>query len=221
MIKWLNIGVFLLLSAGVAIGILYSSRYYPDTFWPSFFPNLWATVIGVSLAALVGIPVGFAASRYVMQLTARHNQEHQRKQTRELLEQVEQEVRSHAGALQALSGRFWAPSAQTASDAPGGPPAPQIGSFLLQDIFGRQFLSSRAPLELGESLITFQVGNYYARVWDLNRLLTWRIQTTENPEQWDQSIQGVLQVTSATQSQVDFEIRKAIERMGAGATLRN
>lgn len=88
----------------------------------------------------------------------------------------------------------------------------------MQDLFGRRFLSDQSLFEIGESLVAFEVANYYARVGELNRLLGLRIQQPEQSETWDSSIRSMLQTVWIAQQQVKFEVQKAIDRLKQGAT---
>jgi hypothetical protein len=79
-------------------------------------------------------------------------------------------------------------------------------------------MGNRTILEIGESLVLFQISIYYARIGDLNRFLNYRVQDIQHPEIWDKLIENILPVVSTAYQQVDSEIQQALERLARTAT---
>ena len=206
--------VFLSLVVLVSLGVWRSANRLPD-FWGAFEPSLWANVIGVSVAAIVGIPIGYAINHYFLKLSEQQNHRKMVIKVRDLLRTVGEEVNLHSGNFQSL-GQLFPPEG-----SPSGTPqqnSATIASYILRDMFGRQFMADRSGFDVGEPLIFFQVGNYYTRVGELNHLLERRIQDTQQPEVWDRSIRNAIQSTWIAQQQVGLEIQHAIERLDNAAT---
>jgi hypothetical protein len=207
----------------IAVGLRFSASTYTG-FWMSFVPNLWANVIGVSLGAVIGIPVGLGINHYFSVLAENRARRQRSSQARDLLQHVQREVNSHLPTLQRLGQLFPATSDQpttvpqaTAAPITHPPVTPEIvASSFLQDASGRRALSDRILFEVGESLACFEVSNYYARVGELHRLLNYRIQygERERPGTWDRAIHGLVQTVWIAQQQVGLEIEHAIERLG-------
>lgn len=209
-------GVFLVLALLVSYGVWRSSIRFPD-FWHAFEPNLWSNIIGVSVAAIIGIPMGYAINHYFFKLSEQQHSRHQINKVRDLLQLVAQEVNLHSGSFQALGQLFPPEGTQSSTQLQPINPA-TIAGYLLKDMFGRQFLKDQSAFDIGESLICFEVGNYYTRVGELNHLLELRIKDTQQPEVWDRSIRNVVQSVWIAQQQVGFEITQAIDRLSATAT---
>lgn len=222
---WLVLLILALITA-ILIGLRHSATAYPD-FWSSFVPNLWANVIGVSLGAMIGIPVGLTVNHFFLTLAENRAHRQRSSEARDLLQHVQREVDSHLLTLQSLVQWFPATLDQ-ASAPPGRTQGTQttqvtpdvIAGLSLQEISGRRALSDRVLFEVGESLVCFEVSNYYARVGELNRLLNFRIQygERERPGTWDRAIQGLIQTVWIARQQVGLEIEHAIDRLSRQAT---
>lgn len=207
----------LLLLGGVVYGVRHSAEAQPD-FWRSFIPGLWANIIGVSIGAIVGVPVGFGINHYVVRITERRHHERQVSEVRQLLEQVKNELNLHLALLPRLTSIFSvvAQSPTTAVQAGQQPSilGESISSLMLQDTFGKQFMGNRSVLDAGETLVLFQVSSYYTRVWDLNRLLAFRIQDAR-PETRDRKIGETAYTVSTARIQVEYEIQQTLTRLSA------
>jgi len=192
----------ILIAAVIVLGMRYSAQTYGG-FWISFIPNLWANMIGVSLGAVIGIPVGLAINHYFLTISETRTRRERVGQARDMLQHVQREVNSHLPILQRLGQLFPATLDQAVPIAQGTliprVTAEQVASLLLPDAAGRRALSDRLLFEVEESLVCFEVSNYYARVSELNRLLNFRIQygERERPGTWDRSIQGLVQTVTA------------------------
>jgi len=160
-------------------------------------------MIGVSLGAVIGIPVGLAINHYFLTISETRTRRERVGQARDMLQHVQREVNSHLPILQRLGQLFPATLDQAVPIAQGTliprVTAEQVASLLLPDAAGRRALSDRLLFEVEESLVCFEVSNYYARVSELNRLLNFRIQygERERPGTWDRSIQGLVQTVTA------------------------
>jgi hypothetical protein len=205
--------VFLVLMVGGGILFHRDSGTVPN-FWPAFLPNLWASLIGVSLAAIIGIPIGFLINRYFVELSEKSELQNHRREVLVLLEHLRVEVSAHSGIVQLLAQTFYRSAIKVSLTTSTIINPERLAGLMLQDVFGRQFLSSRGTIEIGESLIMFEVGNYYARVWELNRTINLRIQDIKQPEAWDSAIENLVQIVSGQQSQIDLALQRAIERLG-------
>ncbi len=228
-----KVGIALIgLVCGVSVVLVFRhSAIVYSGFWAAFVPSAWANVIGVTVAAVIGIPIGFAINHYFLGLAEQQKRRQQVLKVRNLLQLVGQEVSVHSGSLQAL-GQLFPPEGGRIGTQPrvqqpraGQTPLAAIhpatvARLLLQDMFGRQFLEDRSAFEVGESLISFEVANYYVRVGELNRLLELRTQQAQQPDIWDRSIQNVVQSVWIAQQQVGFEIKHAIDRLGKAAIQR-
>lgn len=211
----------------IVVGLTHSASIYTG-FWASFVPDLWANVIGVSLGAIIGIPVGLAINHFFLTITEKRTRRQRSSEARDLLQHVQREVNSHLPTLQRLGQLFPATldqmttSAQsTATQIAQVPVSPEVvASLLLPDASGRRALSDRILFEVGESLTCFEVSNYYARVGELNRLLNFRIQygERERPGTWDRAIHGLVQTVWIAQQQVGLEIEHAVARLSRQAT---
>ena len=215
----------LALTTLILVGLRHSANAYSE-FWSSFVPHLWANVIGVSLGAMIGIPVGISVNHFFLTLAENRAHRQRCREARDLLQHVRQEVDSHLLTLPSLMQWFPATLDQ-ASVPPGRTQGTQttkaspevIASLSLQEISGRRALSDRVLFEVGESLVCFEVSNYYARVGELNRLLNFRIQYGEQrPGTWDRAIQGLVQTVWIARQQVGLEIEHAIGRLGRQAS---
>src|SRR5437667_8077913 len=140
----------------MAYGVKHSADTVPD-FWQSFLPGVWANIVGVSVAAIIGVPIGFLINHYVVTITERRHHTRQVAEVRELLEQVRLELNLHLGTLSRLGKLFTATNTGTAIAQPLGA---DVSMLVLQNVFGRQLLGNRSVLDIGESLVLFQVGNY-------------------------------------------------------------
>lgn len=213
--------IALLCILSMALGLWHSATSYSG-FWAAFVPSLWANVIGVSIAAAVGIPIGFAINHYVLKLAEERKRRTQAAEARDMLQQVKAEINVHPATLLRL-GQFFpatanpqeeqAKATQTAQIAA----TPDIATLLLSDVHGRRAISFRSLYEVGESLVVFEVSNYYARVEELNRLLNFRVQYATQSG-WDRVINNLLPTLWVAQEQVRLEIDRAIERLGKRAT---
>lgn len=220
---WFLLGGLALIVFLIVTGMRYSDRTYPN-FWISFIPNLWANLIGVSLGAVIGIPVGLAINHYFLSIAETHARLQRMGQARDMLQHVQREVNSHLPILQSLGQLFPAtvdqatPGTQGVATQTAQPRvAPEVvANLLLPEAAGRRALSDRILFEVQESLVCFEVSNYYARVGELNRLLNFRIQygERERPGTWDRSIQGLVQTVWIAQQQVGLEVEHAVERLG-------
>jgi hypothetical protein len=211
---------------GMVFGFVHSASA-GAAFWAAFVPSAWANVIGVTVAAVIGIPIGFAINHYVLRLAEERERRTRANQARELLQHVRAEVNPHSEKLLRLARLF-----SRGSPAPDQPLAPVPGSqttgpssspeilatLFLQDVIGRRAISDRNLFEVGESLAVFEIGNYYARVGELNRLLNFRIQYATHQGAWDREISGLLATLWVAQEQVKLEIDQAIERLERRAT---
>jgi len=205
--KYVVISVSVIVIVGMIYGVKHSANVQPD-FWKSFVPGLWANIIGVSVAAIIGVPVGFAINHYVVRITERRHHDHQVAEVRQLLEQVRLELNLHFATLSRLSQSFTAIKTGTAV-----PLGVDVSTLVLQDIFGRQFIGNHSVLDIGESLALFHLSAYYARVEELNRLLAWRIQDTQHPETWDRRIADLTDSVSLARVQAEYETQQVVARL--------
>lgn len=86
-------------------GLMRSAATYSG-FWSAFMPSVWANLIGVSVAAIIGIPIGILINQYFLGLAVEESRRKKVAQVRDLLELVRQEVDLHSGQLQRL-GQFF------------------------------------------------------------------------------------------------------------------
>jgi len=202
--------ILLIAIVGVFYGMRYSAHAVPD-FWRNFTPNLWANIIGVSAAAVIGVPVGLAINHYVVRITEQRHHRRQIEEVRQLLEQVRFELNLHFVTLARLSQIFTTVRTETEKALTLGA---DISTLVLQDQIGRQFMSNHSVLDVGESLVLLQVSIYYARIGDLNRLLTFRIQApTPGAENWDPKIADMTDAVASARVQADYEIQQAVARL--------
>lgn len=195
-----------------AYGVHSSAKSNPD-FWKSFVPNLWANVIGVSVAATIGIPIGFAINHYFITITEHRHHGRQIEEVRQLLEQVKLELDLHSATLFRLRQIFTGVAAATTFTLASPTAAMDVSILVLQEVFGKQLIGNHSVLEIGESLILFQIGSYYERVGELNRHITWRIQDTQQPERWDTRIAALTDSVSLSRIQTEYEIQQAVIRL--------
>ncbi len=200
-------------------------------FWDAFVPSAWANVIGVSVAAVVGIPIGFAINHYVLKLAEQRRWHEQVAEVRGLLQHVKAEVDLHSGTLLQLGQVFplktesatsrEIPPPEKGSQTTQPIPTPDIvATLFLQDVHGRRAISDRNLAEIGESLVIFELSSYYARVGELNRLLSFRIQYGTHPGAWEREINSSVSMLWTGQAHAKLEIDQAIERLGKQATQR-
>jgi hypothetical protein len=220
--------IALLCILSMALGLWHSATTYSG-FWAAFVPSAWANVIGVSVAAVVGIPIGFAINHYVLKLAEQRRWREQVAEVRGLLQHVKAEVDLHSGTLLQLGQVF---PLKTESPTSREIPPPDKGSqttqpvstpdivatLFLQEVHGRRAISDRNLAEIGESLVIFELGSYYARVGELNRLLSFRIQYSTHPGAWEREINSCVAMLWTGQAHVKLEIDQAIERLGKRAT---
>ena len=212
---------------GIALGFRHCALAYSG-FWTAFVPSAWANVIGVSVAAVVGLPVGFAINHYVLKLAEQRRWSKQVAEVRDLLQHVKAEVSLHSGMLQQLGQVF---PLKTELVTSGETPPPEKGSqttqpistpdivatLFLQDVHGRRAISDRNLAEIGESLVIFELSSYYARVGELNRLLSFRIQYSTHPGAWEREINSCVAMLWTGNAHVNLEIDQAIERLAKRA----
>jgi hypothetical protein len=191
-------------------------------FWDAFVPSAWANVIGVSVAAAIGIPIGFAINHYVLRLAEERKRRTEANEARDILRQVKAEINVHPATLQRLAQFF--PAAPNPRDEQSkatqttrAAVTPDIATLLLSDVQGRRAISFRSWYEVDESLVIFDISNYYARAEDLNRLLNLRVQHPAESG-YDRVINSFLPTLWVAQEQVRLEIDQAIERLGKLAT---
>jgi hypothetical protein len=151
-------------------------------------------------------------NHYILRWSEGRQHRRQVQEVKALVEQVRRELSLHSTTLQFLAQTFYSGAAGRTGASAFGSDA--IAGLILQDLFGKQFISNRSVLDIGETLLLFQISNYYARVGDLNRLLNWRIQDIQHPEIWDRRIEGIVSIVSLARTQVDYEIEQAIQRLG-------
>jgi hypothetical protein len=193
-------------------------------FWDAFVPSAWANVIGVSVAAAIGIPIGFAINHYVLRLAEERKRRTEAAEARDILRQVKAEINIHRPTLERLGQFFPAarnPQEELSKDTQIKRVAvtPDVAMLLLSDVQGRRAISFRSWHEVDEPLLVFDISNYYARAEDLNRLLNLRVQhPTESG--WDRVINNLLPTLWVAQEQVRLKIDQAIERLGRQATQR-
>jgi hypothetical protein len=190
-------------------GWLFHRQSQQPNFFEAFFPNLWANIIGVSIAAIIGVPTGILVNRYVHTAGERKQHQRQRTEVAGLIERVSTEVSGHSTDLQYLVGLF-TKGPQTTSKSAGKLTPQALAGVVLQDVFGQQFLAAKSPLEAGESVLIFEVGNYYARVQELKGLLNLRMQDAAQPSVWDAPIENQARVLISQQAQMDFRLKKAV-----------
>jgi hypothetical protein len=198
----------------IIVGTIYGVRVSAATqsdFWGNFVPGVWANIIGVSIAAVIGVPVGFAINHYVVTLTERRHRRQQVDGVRGLLEQVLFELNLHSATLSRLAQNF----ANTTTGGTSITLGIDVSTLVLQDMFGLQLIGNHDVLAIGESLVLFQVSSYYARVGELNRLLTFRIQDPQ-PDKWDRKIADITYSVSFARGTVEYEIQRAVTRLAAG-----
>lgn len=203
-----------LILVGVVLGLWHTASTHPG-FWDAFLPSFWATVIGVSLAALIGVPTGFIINNYVLRSAEKRRHGQLVVKAQELLAHVSSELKLHEGTLQQLAVVFpWAQSTQNALASTTSVSADTVANCRLSNVFLRQLLSDTTLFEIDEPIVSFQVGNYLARVDELNQMLGWRIQDTQHPQTWDQTIANVARTVWVVHIQVNLEIQNAIKRLG-------
>jgi hypothetical protein len=218
----IGICVLLLIVVAVIYGILHFANVQPE-FWKNFVPGMLANIVGVSIGAIVGVPVGLAINHFVASFNEGQHHQRQAIEVRQLLEQVRTELSIHLTRLTTLSTLFPLGSvAQTApvNISPATPtqqpmPRPQMGAadvipLMLTDTSGQQLIGNRSVLEIGEMQVLFHVSNYYTRVSDINRLLSWRGQDQLHPETWDGKISDLAYTLSSTRAQLDYDIQQVL-----------
>jgi hypothetical protein len=77
-------------------GWLFYRQSQQANFWNAFVPNLWANIIGVSIAAIVGIPTGIMVNSYVNSIAESKQRKSQRTEVIGLIERVSAEVSGHS-----------------------------------------------------------------------------------------------------------------------------
>jgi len=204
--KYLIAGAFLV----VIVVMVYAVRHYgevlPD-FWNNFIPGVLANITGVTIGAIVGIPVGFAINHYAATVAERRHHDRKVTEVRQLLEQVRLELNLHNATYPRLTQSFMNTKMGTAL------PAAEVSMLLLGTTFGRQLIGNRSVIDIGETLTLFEVSGYYGRVEELNRLLALRMQDTQHPENWDAQIANMANFVSFARNQADYEIQQAVERL--------
>jgi hypothetical protein len=221
----IGIVVLLLIIAVVIYGIFHFGSVQPD-FWKNFVPGMLANIVGVSIGAIVGVPVGLAINHYVASFTEQRHHRRQIIEVRQLLEQVKTELSIHLTRLTTLSTLFPLGSATQTSSvniSPATPtqqtmPRPQMGAadvipLMLTDTSGQQLIGNRSVLEIGEMQVLFHVSSYYTRVSDINRLLSWRSQDQLHPETWDGKISDLAYTLSSTRAQLDYDIQQVLTKL--------
>jgi len=182
-----------------------SAAAYPE-FWKSFVPSVWANIIGVGLAAIIGIPIGFVINHFVAKAGEHRHFKQQVNEVRQLLEQVRNELTGHFQTLFQITQAF-TPQAGTAKSL-----AIDISTLRLPDAFGTRFLAHPSVLSIKEGLLLSRVSGYYGHVAELNRLLSARIQSMQ-PETWDQSIARLSYSMSLERGDLEYEVQQIITRL--------
>lgn len=207
--RWALVAVVgLTLLGAVTYGVVQSASRLPG-FWGAFEPSMWANVVGVSIAAVLGIPIGFAINHYFMGLAEQRNRGMKITKVLALLDLVRQEVAGHSGVIMELQSgipRAGVGDQPTASVVVGS-------NARFRDVFGRQLIQDRDPAEIGETLISFELANYYFKVAGLNRLLDLRATSSQQSGAWDGLITNELGSLWGVLQQVEFEIQQAIDRL--------
>lgn len=195
---------------GVAHFFNQSAAAYPE-FWKSFVPSVWANIIGVGLAAIVGIPIGFLINHFVARASEHRHFQQQVDEVRQLLEQVKNELTGHFQTLFQINQAFAPQAGGTAKSL-----AVDISTLRLPDIVGTRFLTSPSVLSIHEALLLFRISGYYGRVAELNRLLNARTQSAQ-PETWDQSIARLSYSMSLERGDLEYETQQVTARLTGGS----
>jgi hypothetical protein len=213
--KYLIIGI-LVVTAGIIIGVWYSVYADPAGFWKSFRPNLLANVIGVSVAVIIGIPVGIMVNQFMM----RHHLQRDLTVVRDLLEEVKKEITGHANPLVRLISTFVAmkflseTTANTSTAATSkGIPKIDMSSIVLVDVSGKMFVSNQTVIAVREIPLLIRISIYYSRVSELNNLLK---QSAGSP--LDMRIDELANSIELDRAQLVTEVEQAIRRLTGSAT---
>jgi hypothetical protein len=209
--------LILLMIIAIFLGVKYSAESWND-FWKTFMPSLLANAIGVSVAVIAGIPVGFMINHLVAGHAETRRVHRQIGEVRELLEQVRMELSLHATPLIRITQSFSNIKAATTNNlqptAPTATPsAVDFSQMMLRDVAGKMFIENPNVISVGESSLLFRVGSYYSRAAELSNLLTWRIQSPKSPESWDRRIEDLGNSLGLDRLHLDYEVQQAVTRL--------
>ncbi len=176
-----------------------------------------ANIIGVSIGAVIGIPVGIAINHHMIALAERRSFQSELSGVKTLMLQLDVELKSHPLKLQRMTGfaqlynNPQAPTVQTGA-APVG--TIDVQGFFLQDSIGRQFLSSSEIARVGEQSVVPRVSSYYWSVENLNKLLQLYMQTAGSQDV-AKNIAVMAATVVNTPNEVGYELEEAIKRVDA------
>ncbi len=199
--------LFIILLISVIIGIFISADKNTK-FWASFFPGLFSNIIGISIAAALGIPIGLESNR-------RHILETQNEQKKQLISHFIQEidnliteVESHAASLQSIGQVFPANPSGLSSLIP----IATLQTYKPKEREGERFLSNRCAFDLGQGRLLHSCGMYYDSIASIIRFIDARLelmqQTTSNI-QFPTSIQPT-DTSSLTQPLVNLQLQLSV-----------
>jgi hypothetical protein len=164
----------LVVTAGIIVGVWYGAYADPSGFWKSFRPSLLANIIGVSVAVIIGIPVGIMVNQFMM----RHHLQRDLTVVRDLLEEVKKEITAHANLLVRLLSTFVGiklyverPFTQSTASTPTPIPKIDLSSLMLSDVSGKVFIGNQIVIAVREIPLLIRLSIYYSHVTELNNLL--------------------------------------------------
>jgi hypothetical protein len=214
----------LVVMAATFCGVRIAASADPSGFWKSFAPSLLANIIGVSIAAIVGIPAGIMINQFMARITTHRHYRHQVSEVRELLRQVKIELDMHGTPLFRITQGFTSFQASIAAQPTQLTVSRVIDvtAMMLRDSSGQMFIkSSPSVLSIDESVILFRVTSYYSRVTELNNLLTWRGQSPQPPALWDRRIEELGNAIGFDRLQLDYEVQQVVARLTGEGRSKN
>jgi hypothetical protein len=209
--------VIITLCVGIGIGLFFASRSVCG-FWNSFFPNFFSNIIGVSLAAIIGIPTGLAVNQHFVEQTEGKRHKAQVILVKDRLITVKTELEGHIRLFNHVATIF--SPAVTREGSAQNPPAVQIPpseivNCKFPDIVGTNFLMDNSALDIGEATLVSTLSLYYFNLKALNETLALRAVQSIQLESWNYSIYALNQKTWSIQPTTLQSVLDGITRLAS------